>query len=165
MPHFRRAAEINPQDPVASLNLAANAQQKGNLRESISLYEVVLRMTSDYRLRATALSNMGSAYRNLHQYDLAKQQYEEAVRLVPNTPHAWVGLGLIAEKMGDLQEALKDYSRAMDIQSTDVGYLLIAQAEEKSGHHKEAAEAHDRAQQLSSDLSDAQKAADTLLQE
>jgi tetratricopeptide (TPR) repeat protein len=165
MIHFRRAVEINPGDPVSNLNLATYEQQLGNLQKSIALYQSVLRMTPDDRLHATVFSNLGSAYRHLHDYDRAKQNYDEALRLVPGTPQAWTGLGLIAQKMGDPQEAARDYSRAMEIQPTDVGYLLMAQALEKAGKAQEAADARNRAQQLSPDLKAAQKGADTLLGE
>jgi Tfp pilus assembly protein PilF len=165
MIHFRRAVQINPGDPVGNLNLAAYDQQHGKLQESITLYQGVLRMTPDYRLRATVFSNLGSAYRNLHQYDLAQQSYEQALQLVAGTPHAWIGLGLIAQKTGDLQAAANDYSRAMDVQPTDVGYLLLAQALAKSGKSQEADEARGRAQELSPHLNEAQKAADVLLNE
>ena len=43
-------------------------------------------------------------------------------------PMAMIGLGLIAQKDGDLPEAVRQYSRAMAVQATDVGYLLLAQA-------------------------------------
>jgi tetratricopeptide (TPR) repeat protein len=35
MPHFRKAAKINPLDPVSNLNVAANEQEHGNLSSAV----------------------------------------------------------------------------------------------------------------------------------
>lgn len=165
IPHFRNAIKINPYDPVGNLNVAAYEQQHGKLLESIQLYQNVLRMTPDAKLRATTFSNLGSAYRNLRDYARAKQNYEAAVKLEPDTPHAWIGLGLLAQKNGDLNRAIEDYSRAMSIQPTDAGYLLLAQALEKAGRTQEAKAAYETAQRLSPDLKQAQLNAEQLLNE
>ena len=75
-------------------------------------------------------SNLGSAYRQMGESMKAKRCYEISLQLVPDRPMAMamIGLGLIAQKDGDLPEAVRQYSRAMAVQPTDVGYLLLAQA-------------------------------------
>ena len=163
MPHFQRAAEINPRDPVANLNLAINQQQHGQLQEAIDLYQKVLMMTTDTTLRSDALSYLGSAYRRLGSYRDALQNYEAALRLAPENSHAWVGLGLLAQRNGDFRQAADHFSRAVAIQPTDVGYVLLARALELSGHHAEAEVAYQEAQRISPDFEQAQEQASQLL--
>jgi tetratricopeptide (TPR) repeat protein len=66
----------------------------------------------------------------------AKRCYEISLQLAPDrpmAPMAMIGLGLIAQKNGDLPEAVRQYSRAMAVQPTDVGYLLLAEALQQQG--------------------------------
>jgi protein O-mannosyl-transferase len=163
MPHFRAAVAINPSDPVANLNIATNLQQHGNLQEAVARYQVVLRMTQDATLRANTLSNLGAAYRQLGDDAQAKESYESALRYVPETPHANIGLGLLAQKTGDFNEAARQYARAVAIQPTDLDYLLLAQALKLAGHPEEAQLAYQQASALSQDMNRTQEIVSALL--
>jgi tetratricopeptide (TPR) repeat protein len=135
---FRVALVIRPDDLPANLNLGTYEHGRGNLRAAIERYEMVARYAADTSLRATAYGNLGSAYRQLGDSARAKQNYEAALQLDPEHAMAMVGLGLIAERNGDLHESVRQYSRAMAVQPTDVGYLLLANAFERQGHADEA---------------------------
>jgi protein O-mannosyl-transferase len=163
MPHFRAAAAINPEDPVANLNIATNLQQQGKVQQAIARYRIVLRMTPDAVLRANTFSNLGAAYRGLGDDARAKSSYEAALRLVPESPHAFIGLGLIAQKEGDFKQAIRLYGAAMALQPTDVGYLLLAKALQQAGKTAEAQAALQDAKRLSANLPQAQQVADRLL--
>ena len=90
-------------------------------------------MTPDATLRANAFSNLGAAYRSLGDPKRAEASYEAALRLAPSNAHACIGLGLLALKAGDYSSAASLFSRAMAVQPTDVGYLLLAQALRQGG--------------------------------
>ena len=161
--HFRRAMAINPSDPMSKLNVAAYEQQHGQLKQAIAGDEAVLGMTSDRGLQATAYSNLGAAYRELHDYPHARESFQAAVNLAPAAAQAWLGLGLVEQKSGDLKQAVADYSRATSFEPTDVEYLLLGQALEKAGRLEEAKAADDQAQRLSADFPQAQESAKQLL--
>jgi tetratricopeptide (TPR) repeat protein len=165
MPHFEAAVQINPWDPVGNLNLATHEQQAGNLSQAVELYLKVVRMTPDDTLRANAFSNLGAAYRSLGDPKRAEASYAAALRLAPSNAHACIGLGLLALKAGDYSSAAGLFSRAIAVQPTDVGYLLLAQALRQGGRPSEAQVAYQQAQRISPDLSEAQKAADRMLGE
>jgi tetratricopeptide (TPR) repeat protein len=93
----------------------------------------------------------------------AKQCFERALQLVPDLPMAMIGLGLIAQKNGDLPEAVRQYSHAMAVEPTDVGFLLLAQGLQQQGHPEEAKAISERVARLSPNLAEAQKAAESLL--
>lgn len=161
--HFHRAMAINPSDPMSRLNIAAYEQQHGALQQAIADDQAVLGMTSDRGLQVTAYSNLGSAYRELHEYPRSEESYHDALNLAPATAQAWVGLGLVEQRSGDLLQAVDDYSRAANYGPTDVEYLLLAQALEKAGRLDQAKAAEERAQSLSADLKQSERRAKQLL--
>jgi len=165
MPHFRAAARINPLDPLANFNIAANEQANGNFRLAASLYEKVLRMTSDAKLRADTFSNLGSAELASRDYPAAGASYQAALRLSPENAHAWTGLGLLALKAGDFTGAAGDFAHATQLEPSALGYLLLAHALEQDGRPAEAEAARQAARQLSPDLGEAQREANRMLAE
>jgi tetratricopeptide (TPR) repeat protein len=162
---FRAALAIRPDDLPANLNLGTYYHGHGNLRAAIDRYQMVAFYAADPTLRATAYGNLGSAYRQQGDTARAKQYFENALEAQPNRPMPMVliGLGLIAQKNGEFAEAVRDYSRAMGAEPTDVGYLLLAQALEDEGHKDGAKAIRERLQKLSPDLDAAKKQAESLL--
>ena len=162
--HFRAALAIRPDDLPANLNLGTYYHGHGNLRAAVESYQMVALYAADPGLSATAYGNLGSAYRSLGDLARAKRCFEKAIESQPDRPMPMVliGLGLIAQKNGDLAEAVLDYSRAMAVEPTDVGYLLLAQALEDEGRKGEATAIRERLQKLSSDIAAAQKEAESL---
>ena len=161
--HFRAALAIRADDLPANLNLGTYEQGRGNLPAAIERYQVVALYTGDAELRAAAYGNMGSVYRQMGDSKKAKQYFEIALRQWPEQTMSMVGLGLIAQKNGDLPEAIRQYSHAMAVQPTDVGYLLLAQALQLDGHSEEAKAISERVAQFSSNLPEAQKTVESLL--
>jgi tetratricopeptide (TPR) repeat protein len=122
-----------------------------------------LRLSADDAIRVDARSNLGSAYQQLHDPANAKENFAAALRLDPNKPAALLGMGLLSQKSGDLEQAIAQYSHAVSVAPTAVGYVLLARALDQAGHPTEAKAALDKARQLTSDLAEAQQAADHLL--
>lgn len=162
MAHFRAAAAIEPLDLMSRLNLAADEQRQGHYEQAIEQCTQLLHMTSDRRLRASAFSDMGFAYRALGNSDRARQSLQAAVSLRPRAVRAWLGLGLLAQKSGDYAAAVEDYSQVVSIQNWDLGYLLLARSLEQTGHTQEAEAAMEQAKRLSPNFDELQKTADAL---
>jgi tetratricopeptide (TPR) repeat protein len=114
-------------------------------------------------LRANTFSNLGAAFRSLGEDARAKASYEAALQLAPESAHAYVGLGLLAQKAGEFNHAAELYAKAMAIQPTDIGYVLLAKAFQQAGDSAEAQTALESARRLSPNLQEAQQAADRLL--
>jgi tetratricopeptide (TPR) repeat protein len=161
--HFRAALAIRADDMPANLNLGAYEHGRGNLSAAIDRYRIVTLYALDVDIRARAYGNLGSAYRQMGELAAAKQCYETALQLAPHRTMAMIGLGLIAEKNGDLTEAVGQYSRAMAIEPTDVGFLLLADALKQKGQLEEAKAIYERVARFSPNLSEAQKAERSLL--
>jgi len=161
--HVRASLVIDPHDLQATMILGTYEHSRGHYAEAINLYKLVLLHADDPDIRADAFTNLGSAYRQLGDNADAKPCFEQALRLSPNHPIALVGLGLIALHGGDYPEAARQFSQAMKLQPTDVGYLLLARAIELEGHADQAQALRQRVSQLSPDFAAAQKEANNLL--
>jgi protein O-mannosyl-transferase len=165
IPHFRAAAAIYPDDPVSHLDIGFYEQQHKNWPQAVEQYLQVLRVTPSPKLRAEAYNNLALIDRELGDNASARDKFQQAVNLSPRYADAWVGLGLAAQKMGDYPAAAQAFSRAMEVQGSDFGYLLLARALEQSGKKDEAEAATQKARRLSANFAAAQRTADRLLAE
>jgi protein O-mannosyl-transferase len=168
MPHFYRAMAINPDDPDSNLNIGGYEQKQGNFAQAIAQYKRVIAATQgslvlNTGVRAKAFDNMGYAYREVGDLPHAQESFEAAVASDPQFAKAWIGLGLVEQKSGNVGSAIQAYSQAMKLQPSDWGYLLLARALEQSGDNHAALSAIRQAQSMTHNLENAQRGADRLL--
>lgn len=161
--HLRAALAIKPDDVLAMLDLGTYEHGHGNVLSAIERYKFVAAHAADREVRTNAYANLASAYRQIGDYQDAKYWYQQALQLTPGRPMSLVGLGLIAEHDGDYAEAIRQFSQAMAIQPTAVGYLLLADALEHAGQTQEAEAARQQGARFSRNLDEAQKQANDLL--
>ncbi len=163
--HFQAATEINPQDAFSQIDIGVCDKKMGNVKGAIEHYEAALRLTAAATLRSTAFSNLGSLYRVEGNYPAARDNYTAALRIDPGYAMALLGLGLVAQKTGNLSDAVDYYSRAMTASPSDVGYILLARALEAAGRKSESAAALEQARKIAPAFDMAQKEAARLLAE
>jgi protein O-mannosyl-transferase len=154
MPHLRRARFLQPDDPMAALNIATYEQMHGDYQAALDGYARAIQFTKKPPLLAMAHTNSGYAHYSLKQYDHAKQDFEAALTQQPGNSPAYRGLGLVAQRDGDIAQASADYERSIELQPTPVGYLLLAQALEIGGKAEAARAAQSQAAHMAPDLSD-----------
>jgi Flp pilus assembly protein TadD len=161
--HFRAAAAIYPEGPVSHLDIGFYEQEHKNWPQAIQEYYEVLKETPSPKLRSEAYNNLALINRDIGDFAAARNNFQQAVNISPGYVGAWVGLGLAAQKTGDLNLAAQAYSRAVQIQPSGSGYLLLAQALEKSGRRDEALAASQHAKQVSENLAADQRTTAKLL--
>jgi protein O-mannosyl-transferase len=154
MPHFQRALSYRPDDAMATINLATYLQMMGNYRAALEGYSRVLQSTKVPSMLITARINGGYAHLSLKQYDGAKLDFEAARNLQPENWSAYRGLGLVAQKAGDIPLAAENYQRSVMLQPSPVGYLLLAQALARAGQADAARAAESQAAGMTRDLND-----------
>jgi protein O-mannosyl-transferase len=81
MEYFRRAAMAYPSDFLSNLNLALYEQQRGNLHDAIARYRQALPETPNAENAIKIYRNMGKAYRDLGESEMADQCDGRAARL------------------------------------------------------------------------------------
>lgn len=160
--HFQAAAEINPLDPMSRSNLGAYLQEHGHMAEAIEKYNRVITLTSDSGLLAATYANLGAAYRKLGEDEKARTSYDQALQLNSNQYNAYLGLGELLEKQSRLDDAISNYSKAVELRPTDTGFLLLGRALERTGRRSEALAAYQAALRLSPEMPEAQHAVDAL---
>lgn len=148
-PHFRAAAYINPRDPMSHSNLGTYFQTHNQLPEAIAQYEVAVGLTTDAGLLSETYANLGVAYGKLGEDAQAYRSFEQSLHFNPNRFNAWLGLGVLAQKHGNLEEAIRDLSRSVQLQPTAQAYFVLGRAFEQAGRFEEAREDYRRARSIS----------------
>jgi tetratricopeptide (TPR) repeat protein len=138
---------------LATLNIAGYEQIHGNYQAALEGYAQVSRFTKIPYLVAMARVNSGYAHYSLKQYESAKQDFEATLNQQPANSMAYRGLGLVAQRMGDIPQAAENYERAVELRATPVDYLLLAQALDLRGQTDAARAARFQAARMSPDLS------------
>jgi tetratricopeptide (TPR) repeat protein len=156
--HFQAAAEINPNDPMSRSNLGAYLQEHGKPSEAMAQYDRTISLTSDPGLLAATYANLGTAYRTLGEDEKARDSYDQALRLNPNQSNAYLGLGELLEKQNQVDDAIRNYSRSVELRPTATGFLLLGHALETEARRPEALAAYQSALKLSPELPEAQHA-------
>jgi tetratricopeptide (TPR) repeat protein len=146
--YFRRAQGVRPGDPISKLNIASYEQQRGNIGEAIQGYDQVVRITENPPLLALALTNRGFAHLSLNELDQAKRDFEAAIGHQPENSGAYLGLGMLARRSGNLQEAAQDFERSAEIQPTPMAYQQLAEVLDAVGQKEAAKTARDQAAKL-----------------
>lgn len=109
MVELRKAIELNPRLADAHYGLGALLQEQGKVDEALEHYRTALEINPDlndlYAPTATLLARQG-------ELGEAVRHYQEAVRRRP-TPSACFNLALTLERMGRIEEARRQYERAL----------------------------------------------------
>lgn len=163
MKHYRAALAINPSDPQANRHMAMHAQESHNLPEAIEQYKKLISITSDPQTKAEWFSNMGYAYGALGNYPQAGESFRQAVALNPMHGRAWIGVGVVAQRSGNLELAVQAYSHSVSAQPSSLAYELLSRALQQSGRIPEAQAAERQAAALSPNLGQVRQSANSLL--
>ncbi len=161
--HFNRALAIDPGDFLAQLYVGINEGQHGNAQAAIEHFQIALQRPSQTDLVEMAYSNLGNAYRNLHDYTRACENFEIALGMDPTDSGAAIGMGLIAQHDKNLVDAIRWYSQATVARPNAVASLLMAKAMEKNGEMAESKEAYLQVQRYSRDINVTQRVVEKML--
>ena len=161
--HFHNVLKMHDWQPPELIAFGMYEQRQGYSSDAIAQYQRALQNTSDPKTRAVELSNIGSAFMDLKEVEHAQQSFDQALQADPNNVPALIGAGLIAHKNGDLASAISDYTKAVSINPTDLGYALLARALQQSGRTSEANTAYAWAQKLSPDMDSTRSTVNHLL--
>ena len=150
--HFHAAAEINPRDPVSHLNIGMYLDEHGELSAAVAQLDTVIALTSDPRLLSLAYASRGAAYCELGDNVKAQESYDRALRLDPTQFNAYMGYAFFLERQGKLNEAIFNYTRAVELGHTGQGYARLGHALQLANRPTEALAAYQEALRISPEL-------------
>lgn len=156
---FRASEELHDYPPDQILKIGMYEQRNGHLQGAVEQYRKVSMSSATPLERAAAWSQAGSAYVQMANYDQATQSYESALQLNPDDPPTLIATAMLAERDGEFDRAAAQLNRAMKIEPTDVGCLLLADALHHTGRLQEAQVAEDIARKISPNLDAARQSA------
>lgn len=149
--HFHRILYMHNWSATDLIAFGSYEQGNGYAADAIKQYQRAAQNASDASTRAIALSDIGSAYLDLKNLNEAGDNFAKALQSDPNYVPALTGAGLVAQKTGDLELAIRDYTKAVSIQPTDLACELLGRAYQQSGRLNQANQAYADAQRLSRD--------------
>ena len=162
--HFQNAVLIYPQDSLGHIDLGYCRETQGNWQEAIKEYQAALQVARSKFLKKRALINLGGVYRMLRQFALARNYYNECLKVDPGDQDALKGLARvdIEEKMPSLEEAIAVLSRAAAEHPDANLYLRLAKLQRAAGRVPEALISYQRALSLDPNLEEASVALEEL---
>jgi hypothetical protein len=162
--HFQNAVRINPKDALGHIDLGFCQETQGNPQEAIKEYQAALQVARNKFLRKRALINLGGVNRTLRQFTLARNYYNECLKIDPDDQDALKGLARVdkEEKMPSLEEAIAALSR-MAVEDPDAKlFLQLGKLQRLAGRLPEALSSYQRALSLDPNLAEAHEALEEL---
>lgn len=128
---FKAEVAKVPDSDLAWVNLAQAYMNAGQLEEAKAAAEKTLEISPN----DTQANNLiGMYWMNKEDFGKSKAQFELAIKREPDNAAAWYYLALIASKQGNMQAALANLQKALDIAPNfKQAYELAAQIYEASG--------------------------------
>lgn len=105
---FRKASEMEPQNPEYLNNLGVVELQRKKLSEAVQYFTRATIADSNY---ARAHYNLGVAYQGLNKDPLAVAAYKKTLELQPDAVEAYFNLGIVYARGGKKTEAIESYKK------------------------------------------------------
>ena len=152
---WTRAAELDPQNDVATYNLAIALADAGREDDAVRRYEQTLALVPDHdlarrdldRIRASRAERDGDRLAAAGDLDAAADRYAQAIGLDANRPHTRASLGMVLVRRGRFRDAAEQLTLAVGGGVTDpdvanaLGFALV-----QTGEASRAVEVLGRAQ-------------------
>lgn len=116
--HYRQVLRLDPLHVEAGMNLGQSLNVQGRGDEAIEQFRATTLIKPTKRnatLLARTFVNYGSAIGNRGDLDGAIAAYRESIRLWPEYDHGHYWLGFLLQRLGESQEAIQHFRRALEI--------------------------------------------------
>jgi tetratricopeptide (TPR) repeat protein len=163
---FHAAAALHKYPLAQVLELAWYEERVGHPEQAVEeCNSILLNSTdqSDPELRAATWTELGQAHLELHQYEQATESYQNALRLSAYNEAALVGLGVLAMREQEFDDAVNELQHAVKLDPSAVNFLLLARAQWLADRPAEADAATAEAQKISPDVRQSQMEVGRLL--
>lgn len=148
IPHYQRAIELTPKDPLPRYNLAGNLAYTGDLTGAIEQYRAALTCSPDPGLAERILHNLAATYEKTGDLDKAGIAYSAALELNPNGSNSLFGRARVYYAQKRYREAGEDFARAAAIRPLPIAYYWLGKSVLEDGRRDDALKAFSRALQI-----------------
>jgi protein O-mannosyl-transferase len=162
LPHFEAAAEYIPQLSTAHYNLAVLAQQQNHADIARREYELTLQYSADATEEIQSHNNLGFLLLDSNDAKAAVEQFSAALEINPEKQNSLLGKGIAGYRLGNLDAAVSDLSRAAQIAPLAQADFWLGRVLEDKGQNDAAAAAYTAALQLAPAMTEAQQRLDAL---
>jgi type IV pilus assembly protein PilF len=127
---FEKALYLKPDYVEVRNNLGTALLREGRVQEAIREFNKVLEDPL-YTTPHFVYNNLGQAYYALKDYNKARENYQEAIKIYPGYSLAYHGLGLTLKALNLPEEAAEAYKKAIEYSPTfaqahyDLGEVLV----------------------------------------
>jgi protein O-mannosyl-transferase len=153
--HFETAVRLIPELASAHYNLGTILQSENQPEASARQYQLAIAFSADQIEKAQAHNNLGALFLQSRNFAAARNEFSAAIALNPREQNSYMGRGMIEEQFWEFDEAIADFSRAIDIAPSPLGYFWLGKAFESKDDFSRAERAYLAALQLAPGMNDA----------
>jgi protein O-mannosyl-transferase len=152
--HFQNAVRVDPENSEALLNIGADFQARGHMREALANYQLALQYVNDPIIKYRVLTNTAAAYERLGDLETSRRYYRDAIALgTKEDATAFVGF---ARTFTD--EQIMNLTKTLGAHPTAEGYLNLGQLQVSGGYNDDARVSYRHALELDPGFDAAQQA-------
>ena len=150
---YRKAIELNPQDPRAYNLLGTLYGWPGTYQKAIKIYSEGIKMNPQSKL---LYSNRGYYYSALGNYQQAIKDYNKAIELEPQEAMTYYSRGGVYSNLDNYQQAINDYNKAIELEPKSIWFSSMFYSSRGSAYsslknYQQAIEDYSKAIELNPD--------------
>jgi tetratricopeptide (TPR) repeat protein len=159
--------ENNVPSPIQQLKPELTPEMRGDILMARKMYREAVEVYSTAGANSAVIANkIGIAFHQMMEMDLARRNYERAVRLDPKYSEAVNNLGTIFYARKNYRKAVSYYNRALKMKPNSASiYSNLGTAQFARKKYKQALEAYDTALSLDPEVFEHRGTQGVLLQE
>jgi tetratricopeptide (TPR) repeat protein len=149
--HFRHAVDLRPNDPTDHVNLGLCLDANHDRKAGIAEFRKAISLTSDPEQLAVAYTDLGVDLDLTGNDAEAQNSYDSALQFNPKLFNAYFNRGRLFEKQGQLEQAIQDYRRSVQLQPSVKAYLQLSSALQQLNRVTEAQHYYETARRLAAE--------------
>ena len=141
--YFKKACNLNKDEPVFHYNLGLAYEKNGLIRESEQSYKNAIKIKSDYM---DAYNRLGLLLKNNNKLYDALQIFQKAINVKPDFFPVYTNIGTILSELGKLDQALTYFNKAIELNPLEIhAYNNKGNIFQKKGDMLSAVDAYEKA--------------------